>query len=345
MLVSILISIEAALVLNIFVCIVGLFIFNGNLYYLLYFLVTGSFAAIFIKYTKKRNHVLFVSLGIGITNAVSMFALGLFLENGYSTELLNNSLYSGIAGILTVIVVMGSLPFWEAVFEINTPFKLMDLTNPNNEIMRRIMIEAPGTYHHSLIVANLAETAAFDVEANAMLARVGAYYHDIGKLSYPLYFSENQVGENVHDRMEPSNSARIIIQHVKLGLEMADEYKLPNIIKNIIAEHHGTTFVKYFYYKAVKKYGKENINEEDFRYLGPIPQTKEAAIVMLADTVEAAVRSTISDGKDLNQVEIIISSLIKDKLDDGQLNECDVTIKELDIIKKIIFKSFSRYVS
>ena len=222
----------------------------------------------------------------------------------------------------------------------NTPLKLLELTNPTNELMRRLMIEAPGTYHHCLLVANLAETACYDIEADATLARVGAYYHDIGKLKYPLYFGENQAGDNPHDNLDPYNSARIIKGHVKYGLTLAEENNLPKSVKSFIREHHGTTLVKFFYFKAVKQQNKEAVDEADFRYEGPVPQSKETAVVMLADTVEAAVRSNITNGKNMDEISSLIKTLIKDKLDDGQLDASMLTLTDLDTIRKSFLKVF-----
>lgn len=340
MFVSILIGPRIALVLNLFVSIVGTFIFNGNIDYIIYFLLSGSFAALLMQYASQRKKVVMISVAVGLSDAALMIALELFMEKAFSTQVFIDGIYAGFTGLLTVIVVMGSMPLWEAIFEVNTPLRLLELINPNNELMRRLMIEAPGTYHHSLIVANLAENAAYDVEANPTLARAGAYYHDIGKLGYPLCFSENQAGTNAHDGMEPSNSARVIIKHVELGKTLADEYKVPTAIKEILEQHHGTTLVKYFYYKAVNLYGKDNVNKEDFRYPGPIPQSKESAIVMLADTVEAAVRSNISNGKTLDEVKELIDILIRDKLDEGQLDSCDLTLKDITLIKEAFMKVF-----
>lgn len=340
MLVSMLISTRVAIILNFLVSIIAIFISNGDMEAMLYFLISGTFAAIFMQFAEKRSRIVLISLAMGIVNFTTVFAGGIFFENGYSQILIQNGVYAGIIGIISIIIAIGSLPFWEAAFEANTPVRLLELTNPNNELLRRLMIEAPGTYHHSLIVANLAERAALDIEANPMLARVGAYYHDIGKMKYPLYFSENQVGENPHDNLEPYSSAKIIIQHVKSGGEMGNEKGLPKVILNIIGEHHGTTLVKFFYYKAMKQYEQEEVNEKDFRYAGPIPQSKEAAIVMLADTVEAAVRSTLSNGKNMNEVGQLIQTLIKDKFDDGQLNDSMLKIKDLDIIKNSFMRVF-----
>lgn len=332
MLVSLLIGLRVSLLLNSFISIIACFIFRGDAELLSYILLTGSFAALVIKYMEQRKFVIPVALAMGGVHFLTIIAVGLYFENGYSHEILLAGGYGAVSGVISVIIALGSLPFWETAFEANTPFRLLELTNPNNNLLRRLMIEAPGTYHHSLIVGNLAETAAYEIGANAALARVGAYYHDIGKLTFPLYFSENQGGENPHDNLEPFSSAQIIIQHGEDGAKTGQEQGLPKAVVSIIREHHGTSLVKYFYFKAIKQYGQENVEEKDYRYPGPIPQSKESAVVMLADTIEAAVRSVLGNGEDLNAAEKMIRTLIKDKLDDGQLNESGLGIQDLQTI-------------
>lgn len=200
-------------------------------------------------------------------------------------------------------------------------------------------MEAPGTYHHSMLVANLAEMAAEEIDANPVIARVGAYFHDVGKLKRPFFFGENQIGkENPHDKINPNLSTLIIISHVKDGVELAKEYNLPDVIKDIIQQHHGTTLVKYFYY--IMKNNAENpdeIKEEDFKYQGPIPSSKEAGIIMLADSVEAAVRSINDPTK--GKIEEMVNNIIKDKLHSGQLDNCDLTLKDLEKIRKCFLKA------
>jgi putative nucleotidyltransferase with HDIG domain len=296
--------------------------------------------ALLIQRTDKRKYIMPVAFAMGLISFVAMFGTGLFFENGYSAGLLASSIFAAVMGIVSVIIAVGSLPFWEAAFEANTPHRLLELTNPNNEALRRLMIEAPGTYHHSLIVANLAETAAYEIGANTALARAGAYYHDIGKLKNPQMFSENQSGYNVHDDLAPETSAKIITQHPKNGVEMGLEYGLPRVIIDIIREHHGTSLVKFFYFKALKAYGAENVNEADYRYQGAIPSSRESAIVMLADTVEAAVRSVLGKGQTLEEAEALVKTLMKDKLDDDQLDNSGLGIHELEIIRKAFIKVF-----
>lgn len=340
MLVSLLVGRRMALWLNALFCIIGCFIFNGDVQFLMYALISGTFAALIIQKTDKRSHLIPAALGMAAVDFVATISLGFFFGEGYSAELLLQSGIGAVTGLLSMIVAVGSLPFWENMFEANTPLRLMELTNPNNELLRKLMIEAPGTYHHSLIVANLAETAVYDIGGNTALARAGAYYHDVGKLRYPQFFAENQSGHNPHDELPPEKSAKIITGHTKGGLELAERYKLPPVVRDMIVEHHGNSLVKFFYFKALKLYGAENVNEADYRYQGCIPSSRESAVVMLADTVEAAVRSMLGHGKTMEEAEAAVKNLMKDKLDDGQLNNSGLTLNELETIRLAFLKVF-----
>lgn len=338
--VSLLVGRRMALWLNALFCIIGCFIFNGDVQFLMYALISGTFAALIIQKTDKRSHLIPAALGMAAVDFVATISLGFFFGEGYSAELLLQSGIGAVTGLLSMIVAVGSLPFWENMFEANTPLRLMELTNPNNELLRKLMIEAPGTYHHSLIVANLAETAVYDIGGNTALARAGAYYHDVGKLRYPQFFAENQSGHNPHDELPPEKSAKIITGHTKGGLELAERYKLPPVVRDMIVEHHGNSLVKFFYFKALKLYGAENVNEADYRYQGRIPSSRESAVVMLADTVEAAVRSMLGHGKTMEEAEAAVKNLMKDKLDDGQLNNSGLTLNELETIRLAFLKVF-----
>ena len=340
MLVSLLVGRRMALWLNALFCIIGCFIFNGDVQFLMYALISGTFAALIIQKTDKRSHLIPAALGMAAVDFVTTISLGFFFGEGYSAELLFQGGIGAVTGLLSMIVAVGSLPFWENMFEANTPLRLMELTNPNNELLRKLMIEAPGTYHHSLIVANLAETAVYDIGGNTALARAGAYYHDVGKLRYPQFFAENQSGHNPHDELPPEKSAKIITGHTKGGLELAERYKLPPVVRDMIVEHHGNSLVKFFYFKALKLYGAENVNEGDYRYQGRIPSSRESAVVMLADTVEAAVRSMLGHGKTMEEAEAAVKNLMKDKLDDGQLNNSGLTLNELETIRLAFLKVF-----
>ncbi len=255
----------------------------------------------------------------------------LSLEYGFLKEL-GMALGAGVGnGLLSAVVAIGMLPYLESAFGVTTPITLLELSSPNHALLRELLRKAPGTYYHSMMVCNLAEAAAEAVKANPLLTRVGAYYHDIGKMKRPYFFSENQLsGENPHDKISPNLSALIIGAHVKDGLEYARKYRLPRVIRDIIQQHHGTSLISFFYQRAVEQNGADKVAIENFRYEGPLPQSKEAAIIMLADAVEAGVRSLSKPTG--NRVELLIRRIIKDKLSDGQMDQCDLTLKELDQI-------------
>jgi len=288
-----------------------------------------------IHRASQRSAILKAGIMISLFGSVAVVALMLVESNLDRTELLQSVSFTFVSGLLTAILVIGVMPFFEVTFGILSALKLVELSNPNHPLLRKLLTETPGTYHHSLMVGNLSEAAAEAVGANGLLCRVGSFYHDVGKTKRPMYFIENQNGgANPHDKLDPKVSASIIIAHARDGAEMLKQYKLPKQIRDIAEQHHGTTFLKYFYYKAVKQAEQDGVplayTEDDFRYPGPKAQTKEAAIVGIADSVEAAVRSL--DHPTVEQVESIIGKIIKDRLDDQQFNECDLTLKEMDKI-------------
>jgi putative nucleotidyltransferase with HDIG domain len=227
--------------------------------------------------------------------------------------------------------VVGVLPYLEDMFGITTTFKLLELANPSQPLLRELQLKAPGTYHHSILVGNLAEAAAEAIGADALLVRVGSYYHDVGKTKRPYFFIENQLGmANQHDRISPRLSALVITAHVKEGLEMAREHKLPAILQEFIATHHGTSLVSYFYHQAVQAEGQRQVQEEHFRYPGPRPRTRETGIVMLADGVEAACRSLKTPTPE--QIEQMVRKIVDKRLADGELSEAPLTLKEIEKI-------------
>ncbi len=340
MLVAMLFNARMSIVLNIAMSLICMLIYKGDLEFLTFYLLVGLFISFISRYTTERRNIIVAGLLTCIISVVVHFGVSLFFERAYTEKVVLEAYYSAIMGISTVVVCIGTAPFWEAVFGIVTSYRLIDLSNPNSHLLRKLAIEAPGTYHHSLIVANLSESAAYEIGANPNLARAGGYYHDIGKLKYPQYFSENQVGENSHNMLDPRNSVQVIVSHVTFGIELATKYKIPIIIRDVIEQHHGNTLVKFFYYKAKELKPAEEINEEDFRYPYSIPQSKEAALVMLADTVEAAVRSMIPSGKTMIEVEEFVRKLIRDKLDDGQLLDSGLTIKDLETVVQSFLRVF-----
>ena len=240
-----------------------------------------------------------------------------------------------LSGFICAGFVSSFIPLIETLFQYTTDIKLLELANLNSPVLRELMIKAPGTYHHSIVVGNLVEAAAESIGANPLLARVAAYYHDIGKASKPLYFIENQAGEeNRHDKLAPSMSALILISHIKEGAELARENRLGQPIIDIIRQHHGTALIKFFYERA-KTLGAsagQIVEEKDFRYPGPKPQTREAGIVMLADCVEAASRTLVNPTSD--QIQGLVQKLINNVFIDGQLDECELTLKNLHEIAK-----------
>ena len=291
--------------------------------------VGGTAAVFLLRRNATRVFVLVSGLIVGVVNAGVVACISLLTSNDL-TSLLSSCFYAVLGSFVAGILCVGLQPMLESAFNLVTPGKLIELSNPNQPLLRRLMIETPGTYHHSMVVANLAEAAAEAVGANALLARVGAYYHDIGKLVRPMYFKENQLGENPHDKTDPRVSTAILTEHTRDGVELARKHHLPEPIIDMIRQHHGDTPVMYFYAKAVKQLGEENVDLADFRYDGPKPQTSEAAILMLSDTVEAAVRSIQEPTQ--AKISAMIRKLVRGKMEDGQLDECTLTFRDIDSI-------------
>ena len=291
-------------------------------------LVGGLTAVLSVSKVSQRGDLMRAGFIVGGANFLLMIALGLVSKD---TGLILHSYLGLLSGVLASIVAIGVLPYLESVFKITSSIRLLELSNPNHPLLRRLMLEAPGTYHHSILVGNLAEAAAEAVGADGLLARVGSHYHDIGKLKRPYFFVENQVGkDNPHDKIAPSLSTLIVTSHVKDGLELAAEYKLPPVVTQFIAQHHGTDLVRFFYHRATEAAEDDSVEERDFRYPGPKPQGKEVAIVSLADAVEAAVRSLSKPTP--GKIEGLVRKIIKDRLNSGQLDESDLTFQDMDRI-------------
>ncbi|MCL2285848.1 MAG: HDIG domain-containing protein [Firmicutes bacterium] len=340
MLVSLLIDRKCAMVLSFAMVLICFFVVEGSLAYLLFYTTAGALICLLSRFGTERSKVFLVGLLVTAGQFALSIAVALIIERAHALSdiqgLLVTAAFAAASGMFTVIVCTGSLPFWETVFGVVTPIKLLDLTNPTNILLRRLTIEAPGTYHHSLIVANLAETAAYDIGASAHTARVGGYYHDIGKLKSPHYFAENLDGENPHDLLDPITSAQLIISHVSHGMSLATEHRLPQFVRDIIKEHHGTTLLQFFYTKAMEL--NPNVDPMEYRYPYVIPQTRESACVMLADSVEAAVRATMPKSNSLDDVEKTIRKVIRDKLNDGQLADSQLSIKDVTVIEQSFFR-------
>ncbi|MGU8584886.1 HD family phosphohydrolase [Clostridium perfringens] len=293
-----------------------------------------------LRKMQQRNDILYSSITVAVLSSILTFSVGTLTTNNFM-EILADSTFAAAGAVLSGILTIGVLPFFESTFDIVTNAKLLELSNPNNPLLKKLLMEAPGTYHHSILVANLAELAAEQVGGNPLLARIGAYYHDVGKTKRPYFFRENQFGKkNPHDRLKPEVSSKIIISHVKDGSELAKEYNLPKTIHDFIVTHHGDTLVKYFYLTV--KNNSENpdeVKEEDFKYPGPKPMSKEQGIVMLADSTEAAVRSINEPTEE--KIEKMVNNIIDDKLASGQLDNCDLTLRDISKIKKCFLKALN----
>ena len=340
MLMTILINEEVSIALNIFNCILISVAVNFNFEITMLAVLNSIAGVMLLKKMQQRNDILYSAIYIAMINLMVYLSMGFLLSNSI-VDVLKKAGMVYLASIISGVLTIGFLPFFESIFDIVTTVKLLELSNPNHPLLKRLLLEAPGSYHHSVLVANLAEVAAETVGANPVLARASAYYHDIGKIKRPYFFKENQLGnDNPHDKITPNLSTLIIISHVKDGLELAKEYKIPKVIQDTIVQHHGTTLVKYFY--VTMKNSSDNpdeIKEEDFRYQGPNPESKEAAIIMLSDAVEAAVRSIPNPTK--GKIEEMVNNLIKARLNDGQLNNCDLTLKDLEKIREAFLKVLS----
>ena len=318
--------------------------YQYNIQYLVAFLLLSILSAIAVSQIRYAERVDVIKTGFyvgiaGLIIVLSIYILEKCLIEVDNVLLLKNCVYILFNGIFSAVIASGLMPLFESAFKIITPYGLAELGDHNQKLLKRLQMDAPGTYHHSLMVSNLCEAAAEAIGADPILARVGALYHDIGKLKRPLFFVENQsyfLIENPHNKFTPRISKMIITAHPKDGLEIAKEYHLPQVIQNFIIQHHGEGLASYFYNQAVKEEGAENVKEEQFRYPGPKPNSKETAILMIADAVESAVRSLKNPTPE--EIEGMINKIIVERLNDGQLSDSPLTLKDI----KTIASTFSR---
>jgi len=291
----------------------------------------GTLGLLVVRRTPHRSALLLAGILSGLMSAAVFVATDLITTLGWQTVL--QDMGAGLAGgLVSSILCLGTLPLWESLFKVVTPMRLLELANPNHPLLKRLLMEAPGTYHHSIVVGNLAESAAEAIGANPLLTRTGAYYHDVGKLVRPYFFTENQIGgENPHDSISPELSKRILTAHTKDGVELAEKFGLPQQVQEIVLEHHGTTPVMYFYHKAVKAAKEdETVSLDDYRYDGPRPHSREAAVILLADSVEAGARALQDHSQE--KLDEFVQQIINMKLEDGQFDNCDLTMRDLSII-------------
>ncbi|MGF1574066.1 MAG: HD family phosphohydrolase [Sumerlaeia bacterium] len=307
----------------------------------------GGYTAVASLYNiKERRDVLYAGLLIGFVNAASIIILSVIADD-VGRDVWFGAGIGALSGVISSLISFAVLPVFEVMFNITTDLRLLELTGIQHPLLKRMEQRAPGTLQHTLNVAKLAEAAAQTIGVNYLLVRAGVYFHDIGKMAKPEYFTENQLtpeDKRRHSELRPQMSTLIIRNHVKEGLEMAEENKLPKMVHQFIAEHHGTTLIKYFYMKALESHErgevKEPIKEEDYRYPGPKPQTIESAVVMLADTVEAIATAKLS-AKQVREDDIqkLVRDAINDKFSDGQFNECNLTMRDLNLIRESFIKT------
>lgn len=308
--------------------------FNNSLFVVVYALLGGIAGAHGVRHCKDRSRIYTAGLKVSVVNLAMAFSFQVMGDSFLTIQTLWSVGFALAGGLLCSAIVTGVIPLVETVFHYVTDIKLLELSNLNSPVLRELMVRAPGTYHHSVLVGNLVEAAAEAINANPLLARVAAYYHDIGKISKPQYFIENVGGgENRHDKLSPNMSALILISHVKEGVELAREHRLGRPIIDIIRQSHGTALISFFYGKAKNVATEEQaVDERDFRYPGPKPQTREAGLVMLADCVEAASR-TLADPTPA-RIQGLVQKIINNIFIDGQLDECELTLKNLHEIAK-----------
>jgi len=305
----------------------------------LYILFGGIVSLYLLGDNGRRSNILRTSLGVSVSNMMFIAFYLLMTQSSYDlTELVYYMIAAIVSGVLSGALTIGLMPFFESAFRLLSDMRLIELSNPNHPLLKKVLTETPGTYHHSVMVANLADAACESIGANGLLARVGSYYHDIGKTLRPGYFIENQhAGQNPHDSLPPEKSRDIIIAHGEDGAKLLEKHKMPVEIINIARQHHGTSTLKYFYFKA--KESGEDVKEEHFRYAGPKPQTKEIAIISIADSVEAAVRSMKEPTSE--KIAALVRSIVNDKMNDGQFDECDISMKELKKAERVMCETLN----
>jgi putative nucleotidyltransferase with HDIG domain len=316
--------------------------FNNSLPVVIYALLGGIIGAHGVRQCQYRGTIYTAGLKVSVVNLALAVPFQVLTDNLFTSQSLYIIIFALVGGMVNAVIVAGTVPVIENLFHYTTDIKLLELASLNSPVLRELMIRAPGTYHHSILVGTMVEAAAEAIHANPLMARVAAYYHDIGKISKPLYFIENMSsGENRHDKLSPSMSALILIAHVKEGVELAKEKRLGLPIIDIIRQHHGTALISFFFQKAKGSDDPEakNVDERDFRYPGPKPQTREAGLVMLADCVEAASK-TLTDPTPA-RIQGMVQKIINNIFIDGQLEECELTLKNLHDIAK----SFNRILS
>lgn len=341
MLVRLLLNSETALLFTAVTSIIVGFFMGGSLDMAAYTLIGGVTAAMGVRHCTHRSIVIKAGLVVGLVNSVTLVSIA-FIKGGVSFSEPFFLVLAGVFnGLITAVLAIGIAPMLESAFQYTTNIRLLELSRMDHPLLKELAMRAPGTYHHSIVIGSLVEAAAESINANPLLARVSAYYHDIGKFKMPQYFIENISEENRHDKLAPSMSALVLINHVKEGVELARQYRLGSEIADVISQHHGTSLITYFHQKAKSQdeLAGRAVKEEEFRYHGPKPQTKEAGLVMLADAIEAASK-TIPDPTP-DKIQWLTQKIVNKIFADGQLDECELTLKDLHLITKSFNRVFA----
>jgi putative nucleotidyltransferase with HDIG domain len=334
MILSILFGPDLGMAGGVTVALIGAYVTGGSPEISLYLLAGALVGAMMLGQAERLMVFLRAGLAVALVNAAVIFLFGLLAPGADLLKVSINALVGLVAGGLDASLALAAFFALSALLDVVTPFQLVELSRPTHPLLRKLLLDAPGTYHHTILVSNMAEEAAERIGADGLLARVGSYYHDIGKTVRPYFFTENRVGTvNPHERLDPRTSSKIIVDHVHDGLELADKYRLPAAIRAFIPEHHGTGLTLAFYRMAIKAAGDngQDIREEDFRYPGPKPQSRETAITMLADGSEARVRS--AQPESVEEMDRLIGETIRARLEDGQLDDSDLTLRDLKEIQ------------
>ena len=333
MLICLFIGFGTAVSLAVVIAACTAIVFQNSFELMIFFLLNGVMGAYWMQNCRERKVFIKAGVKLGAFNVVLATAMNIYFTDLSWTTLLWDCVFAFLGGVGAGIVTAGLTPLVEVAFNFTTDIKLLELASLDQAVLRRLMIEAPGTYHHSVIIGSMVEAAAAEIGANPLLAKACGYYHDIGKLNKPQYFIENQSdGVNKHDKLAPSMSSLILVAHVKDGVELAKKYNLGREITDAIRQHHGTSLIRYFFDRAKQLKGEDKVNIADFRYPGPRPQTREAGLVMLADVVESA--SKTLENPTPARIQGLVQNLMNNIFSDGQLNDCELTLKDLNNIAK-----------
>ena len=344
-LISIFQGLEVAVAFSIIISILASIVVEGRVEFFIYFFLGSLLAAYGVRNCRERVVLIKTGMRVGLLNALIALSIQTLYGNLYSTSSVLSLVAGFLGGALAGVIATGFLPLIEMAFGFTTDIKLLELSSLDQPVLKDLMVNAPGTHHHSVVVSNMVEVTAESIQANPLLAKVSAYYHDIGKITKPLYFVENQLkGENRHEKLAPSMSSLILTSHVKDGVELAKQHRLGGEIIDIIQQHHGTGLISFFYQKAKDQSERKAaktvpVKEQDYRYPGPKPQTKEAGLVLLADAVEAASR-TLGEPTPA-RIKGMVQKIINNLFSDGQLDECELTLKDLNQIAKSFTKTLS----